>query len=55
MFLKIPQNSQKNNSEACNSIKRVVAAQVFSCEFYKNFKQTYSVEHFEMIASEKVL
>ena len=41
--------------EACNSIKKEFVVQVFSCEFCKTFKQTYSVEYFEMIASGKAL
>ena len=27
--------------EACNFIKKETLAQVFSCEFYKNFKNTF--------------
>ena len=52
MFLEIPQNSQENTcarvsfliklqAEACNFIKKEALTQVFSCEFYENFRNTF--------------
>ena len=52
VFLKVSQNSQENTSvrvsfliklrpEACIFIKKESLAQVFYCEFYKNFKKTF--------------
>ena len=32
--------------------EKVTPAQVFSCEFLRNFKNTYSVEHLQTVASE---
>ena len=55
MFLKISENSQKNTFarvsfliklfEACNFIKKVTLAQVFSCEFSEIFKNTFLTEY----------
>ena len=33
------------NSKACNFIKKETLAQVFSCEFCENFKNTFFTEH----------
>ena len=52
VFLKIPQNSQESTCarvsflkklqvEACNFIKKETLAQVFSCEFWDIFKNTF--------------
>ena len=49
MFFKILQNSQKNTR---NFIKKETLAQVFSCEFYEIFKNTFFTEHLRMTASE---
>ena len=35
----------KLQAEACNFIKKETVAQVFSCEFYKIFKNTFFTEH----------
>ena len=56
MFIKISQSSQENTfvrlsfkkscrCEACNFTKTETLAQVFSCEFYENFKNTVFTEH----------
>ena len=37
--------------KACNFIKKVTLAQVFSCEFCKIFKNTYSTEQLQTTAS----
>ena len=53
---KISQNSQENTcarvafliklqADACNFIKKVTLAQVFSCEFCEIFKNTFFMEH----------
>ena len=42
---------KKGVSEACNFIKKESLAQVFSCEFYEIFKNTFSTEHLRAIAS----
>ena len=46
VFLEISENSQANTcvrvSEACNFIKKETLAQVFSCEFCKISKNTFS-------------
>ena len=44
MFLKISQNS-KENTCACNFIKKKTLAQLFSCEFCEMFKNTLFAEH----------
>ena len=46
MFLKILQNSQENT---CT--KNETVAQVFSCEFYGIFKNTFFKEHLRKTAS----
>ena len=62
MSLKISPNSQENTcngvsfliklqAEACNFIKERTLAQVFSCEFRKNFKNTFLKEHLWATAS----
>ena len=43
MFLKIWQNSQETQPEACSFIKKETLSQVLSCEFSQIFKNT---EHF---------
>ena len=52
MFLEISQNSQEN---ACASlsffIKKETPAQVFSCEFYDIFKNTFSYRIFPVAVS----
>ena len=58
MFLKIMRNSQEktcvivacelceiHSSEACRFIKKETPPQVFSCEFLKNFKNTFFIEN----------
>ena len=35
---------------ACNFIKKETVEQVFSCEFYKNFKNTFFTEHLRATA-----
>ena len=63
VFLEISQNSQENTcarvsflrklqTEACNFIKRETLAQVFSCEFYKISKNTFSYRTPPVAASE---
>ena len=37
--------------QACNFIKKETLAQVFSCEFYEIFKNTYFEEHLRTTAS----
>ena len=58
VFLEISHNSQENpcarvsfliklqgcRPKACNFIKKGALAQVFSCEFCKNFRNTFSTE-----------
>ena len=52
-FLELSQNSQENTcasvfflmklqAKACNFIKKETLAQVFSCEFWESFKNTFS-------------
>ena len=41
MCFKISQNSQKNKPHVCKFIKKETLAQVFSCEFCKNSKNTF--------------
>ena len=54
--LKISQNLQENTcvrvsfliklqAEACNFIEKETLAQVFSCEFWEIFKNTFFIEH----------
>ena len=38
--------------QACNFIKKESLTQVFSCEFCKNFKNTFFTEHLRATASE---
>ena len=58
MFLKISQISQENTctrvcrAKACNLIKKETLAQVFSCEIYEIFKNTFFREHLQTTASE---
>ena len=37
--------------EACNVIKKEALGQVFSCELYKIFKNTFFIEHNQVIVS----
>ena len=52
MFLKILQNSQENTCagvsllKACNFIKKETPTQLFSCEIYATFKNTFFTEEF---------
>ena len=41
--------------QACNFIKNETVAQVFSCEFYKIFKNTFFTEHLWATASEYLI
>ena len=63
VFLKISPNSQENTcarvsyliklqASTCNFIKNEIRAQVFSCEFFQIFKNTYFTEHLWTTASE---
>ena len=63
MFLEISQNPQENTcvqvcfltklqAEALNFTKKGILAQVFSCEFCKDSKNTFFTEHLCAIASE---
>ena len=63
MFLKISQYSHENTCvgvffnkvaslQACNFIKNETPTQVFSCEYFEIFKNTYFQEHLERAASE---
>ena len=63
VFLKISQNSQENTLvgvsfliklqvSACNFIKKETVAQVFSCEIYEIFKNTFLTEHLWTTASD---
>ena len=61
VFLESLQNLQKNtyatvsflvNVQASNFIKKETLAQVFSCEFFKIFKDTLFTEHLWMTAYE---
>ena len=54
MFLEIWQNSQENTYDrvsfliklqACNCIEKETLAQVFSCEFYKIFKNIFFLQN----------
>ena len=38
-------NQDKSDGTACNFIKKETLAQVFSCEFCENFKNTFFTEH----------
>ena len=55
MFLKILQNSQENTCagvpllKACNFIKKETATQLFSCEIYATFKNTFFTEEFRCL------
>ena len=62
MFLKISQNSQENNrarvsfliklqASPYNFIKKETLVQLFSCEFYELFKNTFITEHLRATAS----
>ena len=62
VLLEILQNSQENSSarvsflmklqtEACNFIKKETMTQVFSCEFYKIYKNTFSYRIFPVAVS----
>ena len=62
VILKISQNSRENtctrvsflvklHAETWNFIKKETLAQVFSCEFYEIFMNTFFTEHFLEIAS----
>ena len=62
MFLKISQNSQENNrtrvsfliklqASPYNFIKEETLVQLFSCEFYELFKNTFITEHLRATAS----
>ena len=63
VLLKFSQNSQENTcarvsfliklqASACNFLKKEALAQVFSCEFWEIFKNTYSYRTPLMAASE---
>ena len=41
--------------EACNFIKKETLAQVFSCEFWEIFKNTFFIEHLRETTSENIL
>ena len=46
MFLEILQNSQENTYAKISFLmKKEILAQVFSCEFSKNFKNIFFIEH----------
>ena len=45
VFLRISQNSHKNTCVTCNFIKKRTLTQVFSCEFWEIFKNTFFTEH----------
>ena len=52
LFLRISQNSQKNTCVKVSFlIKKETLAQVFSCEFWKKFKNTFCTEHVWTTAS----
>ena len=61
VFLEISQNSQENTcarvsfltklQAACNLSKIETLAQVFSCEYYEIYKNTFFTEHFLATAS----
>ena len=62
MKLKISRNSQKNTCvggsfltkfQACNFIKKETSTQMFSCEFFEMFRNTFFTEHLRMSASVK--
>ena len=62
MFTNISQNSQENPyakasfltklSGVCNFIKKETLAQVFSCEFCENIKNTFFTEQFRVTTSD---
>ena len=56
MFLEILQNSQEDTcaraSYLINFIKNESLAQVFSCEFYAIYNDTFFTEHLQATASE---
>ena len=60
VFLDISQNSQENacvgfsflkscRSQACNLIKKETPTQVYFCEFFKIFKNTFFIEHLQWL------
>ena len=66
MFLKIPQNSQESifdrvafliklQAKACNFIKKETLAQLFSCEFWEIFKNTFFNRTLPMAAFKNLL
>ena len=58
MPLKISQNSQENTrsqASACNFINKETPTQVFSCEFFKNFKNTFFYRSSLVAASRKII
>ena len=44
VFLKISYNFEENRPQGCNSIKKVTPTQVFSCEIYEFFQNTFFTE-----------
>ena len=56
-FAKFPESlfQQCCRTEACNFIKKETLAQVFSCEFYKTFKNAFSFRTPLVAASERYL
>ena len=50
VFLDIWQNSQKNTCASVSFLIKTLA-QVFSCEFYEIFKNTFSTQHLQKTAS----
>ena len=53
VFLKIPQNSQENTCArvSFNFIEKETLTQMFPCEFYKVFENTFFKEHLKATAS----
>ena len=56
LFYDIPYLTESaKRSEACNFIKKVTLAQVFSCELCEISKNTFFTEHLWTTASENLL